>query len=425
MLIPMDITFPKMALVAQHIDSPKLEDVPAAIAAELARLNLGERVRPGMRVAVTAGSRGITGLPIILKTVVGELRRLGAEPFVVPAMGSHGGATAEGQIAVLTSLGVTEDAVGCPIHASMETVQIGETPEGVPVLMDRIAAGADGVVVVNRVKAHTDFTGPVESGMMKMMTIGLGKHQGALAAHRHSVRLSYPAVVASVAREVIRNGPILCGLGVIENGYDQTAEVVAAWPEDIEETEKALLVRSKALMPRVPFAQLDVLVVDEIGKEISGAGMDPNIIGRMPHADGPQVPVITRIVLRDLSAHTYGNGIGVGMADFATQRLVDKIDRRPTYINSITSQSTDKVRIPITAETDREAVEWALMTIGPVAAEQARVVRIQNTLHLERFYVSEALRAEVEANGNLEVIGEWVPMAFDADGMMQPDRVLG
>ncbi len=425
MLIPMDITFPKMALVAQHIDSQKLEDVPEAIAAELARLKLAERVKPGMQVAVTAGSRGITGLPLILGAVVGELKRLGASPFVVPAMGSHGGATAEGQADVLASLGVTEETVGCPIHASMETVQIGETPEGVPVFMDRIAAGSDGVVVVNRVKAHTDFTGPVESGMMKMMTIGLGKHQGALAAHRHSVRLSYPVVVASVAREVIRNGPILCGLGVIENGYDQTAEVVAAWPEDIEETEKAMLLRSKALMPRIPFSRLDVLVVDEIGKEISGAGMDPNIIGRMPRTETEQSPKITRIVVRDLSSHTYGNGLGVGMADFAARRLVDKLDYRPMYINSITSQSTDKVRVPITAETDREAVEWALMTIGPVAAEQARVARIQNTLHLERFYVSEALRPEVEANGNLEIIGAWAPMAFDADGAMQPDRVLG
>jgi len=265
----------------------------------------------------------------------------------------------------------------------------------------------------------------VESGLMKMMTIGLGKHRGALAAHRHSVRLGYPAVVAAVAREVIRRGPLLFGLGIIENGYDQTAEVVAVWPDQIEETEKAMLLRSKALMPRIPFAQLDILVVDELGKEISGAGMDPNIIGRKSHSDGPQSPAITRIVVRDLSAYTYGNGIGIGMADFTTQRLVDKLDRRPTYINSLTSQSTDKARIAITAATDREAVEWAFMTIGPVEPEQARVVRIQNTLHLERFYASEALRSEIEANPALQIIGGWQPPVFAADGALQPDRVLG
>jgi hypothetical protein len=420
----MDIRFPKIALVAQHIESPRLEDVPGAIRAEMARLNLAERVRPGMRVAVTAGSRGITGIPVILNTVVGELMRLGAEPFVVPAMGSHGGATAEGQAEVLRSLGVTEETLGCPIRASMETAQIGQTPEGVPVFIDRIAASSDGIVVINRVKAHTDFTGPVESGMMKMMTIGLGKHQGALTAHRYSVRLGYPMVVAAVAREVIRRAPLLFGLGIIENAYDQTAEVVAVWPGEIEETEKAMLLRSKALMPRIPFPHLDILVVDEIGKEISGAGMDPNIIGRLPRSDGSQWPVITRIVLRDLSEHTYGNGIGIGMADFVTQRLVDKLDRRPTYINSLTAQSTDKARIPITAATDREAVEWAFMTVGPVESDRARVVRIQNTLHLERFYASEALRPEIEADPALEVVANWQPLAFAADGMLHPGRVL-
>jgi hypothetical protein len=236
--------------------------------------------------------------------------------------------------------------------------------------------------------------------------------------------LGYPVVVAAVGREVIRRAPLLFGLGIIENGYDQTAEVVAVWPDELEETEKAMLLRSKALMPRIPFPQLDILVVDEIGKEISGAGMDPNIIGRLPRSDGSQWPVITRIVLRDLSEHTYGNGIGIGMADFVTQRLVDKLDRRPTYINSLTSQSTDKVRIPITAATDREAVEWAFMTVGPVESDQARVMRIQNTLHLQRFYASEALRPEIEADPALEVIADWQPMAFAADGMMHPGRVL-
>jgi hypothetical protein len=378
-----------------------------------------------MRVAITAGSRGITGIPAILATVVEELRRFGAEPFVVPAMGSHGGATAEGQTAVLYSLGITEEAVGCPIRATMETVQLGVTSEGIPVFLDRLAAEADGIVVVNRVKAHTDFSGPVESGLMKMLTIGLGKHRGALAAHSHSVRLTYPVVVASVAREVIRRAPLLFGLALIENAYDQTAEVVGVRPADFEQTEQALLLRAKALMARLPFDRIDVLIVDEIGKEVSGAGLDPNVIGRMPHADGPQTPVITRIVLRDLSPRTYGNAIGVGLGDYTTRRLVDKIDPHPTYINTLTSISPDKARIPMTAETDREAVEWALMTIGPVDPAQARVVRIQNTLHLERLYISEALHVEAEAHPALELIGPWAPMQFDDAGALSPDRVIG
>jgi len=424
MLIPMDVTFPNMALVAQRLHSPQLDNPPEAIRAAIAQLGPEARMRPGMRVAVTAGSRGINDIPLILSTVVRELRQRGAEPFIVPAMGSHGGATPEGQLAVLHTLGITEEVVGCPIHSSLETVQLGETPDGVPVFIDRLAAEAEGIVVVNRIKAHTDFRGPVESGLMKMMTIGLGKHRGALTAHRHAARLTYSVVVASIAREVIRRAPLLFGLGLIENAYDQMAEVVAVWPEEIEKTEEGMLLRAKALMPRLPFHQLDILVVDEIGKDISGAGMDPNVIGRLPNTDGPQTLSIRRIFVRDLSSRSYGNGIGIGMADFTTQRFVDKFDRRPTYINALTSGSTDKVSIPAVAQTDREAIEWAFMTIGPVASQMSRVARIQNTLHLERFYASEALREEVEANPALEVLSEWAPMRFDADGGLQPERVL-
>ncbi|MDP3047292.1 MAG: lactate racemase domain-containing protein, partial [Chloroflexota bacterium] len=337
MLIPMDITYPDVALVEQHINTPRVADVPGAIRAEMARLGVSERVRPGMRVAITAGSRGITGIAAILATVIGELKRLGAEPFIVPCMGSHGGATAQGQVAVLHSLGVTEEAVGCPIRSSMDTVQIGETEQGIPVLIDSLAAGADGIVAVNRIKAHTEYTGPVESGWMKMLTIGLGKHQGALMAHRNAVQIAYREAIVAVAREIIRRAPLLFGLGLVENAYDQTAEVVAAWPQQFEETEKALLQRAKSLMPRLPFQRLDILVVDEIGKEISGSGMDPNVIGRRMVFGEPEPPgpSIIRIVARDLSENTYGSGIGIGLADFTTQRLVDKLDHRPTYINCL------------------------------------------------------------------------------------------
>ena len=425
MLIPIDITYPRIALVEQAIPTPRVDDVPGAIRAELARLGVAAQVRPGMRVAVTAGSRGINGIPVILRTVVAELQRLGAEPFLVPTMGSHGGATAEGQVAVLHSLGITEAAVGCPIHSSMATVQIGETPEGIPVHIDKLASQSDGIVVVSRIKAHTDFTGPVESGWMKMLTIGLGKHAGALMAHKHAVQLSHAVAFTSVARAMIRRANLLFGLGVIENANDETAEVVAAWPHDFEETEHALLPRAKALMPRIPFDRLDVLVVDEIGKEFSGTGMDTNIIGRrlIFGEPAPTSPVITRIVVRDLSRHSYGNGIGLGMADFTTQRLLDRLDRRPMYINSLTAMAPENSRIPMTAASDREAIEWAFLTAGNVPPPAARWVRIANTLHLDRFYVSEALRSEVAADHCLRVVGDWQPMAFDELGNLLPERI--
>jgi hypothetical protein len=414
-----------MAWVEQHIATPRVDDVPGAIRAEMQHLGVASKVRPGMRVAITAGSRGITGIAAILATVVSELKRLGAVPFLVPAMGSHGGATAEGQVSVLNTLGITEQIMGCPIYSSMDTVQIGQTPEGIPVLIDKIAWSADGIVVVNRIKAHTEYTGPVESGWMKMLTIGLGKHQGALMAHRNAIQLTYPVAIVAVAREIIRKAPLLFGLGVIENAYDQTAEVIAALPQDFEETEKAVLQRAKALMPRLPFPKLDILIVDEIGKELSGAGMDPNVIGRrMVFGEAePTSPVITRIVLRDLTEKTYGSGIGLGLADFVTQRLVDKLDHRPTYINCLTAMAPEKGRIPMTAQTDREAVEWAFITAGAVEPPRARVLRIKNTLHPERLYASEALLPEIQANSNLKIVGAWQPMAFDAAGMLQPERM--
>jgi hypothetical protein len=425
MLIPVDITFPRMALVEQRIATPRVDDVPSAIRAEMQRLGVATKVRPGMRVAITAGSRGITGIATILATVVGELKRLGAEPFLIPAMGSHGGATAEGQVAVLNSLGITEPAMGCPIRSSMETAQIGQTPEGIPVLIDQIAAGADGIVVINRIKAHTEYTGPVESGWMKMLTIGLGKHQGALMAHRNAVQLTYPVAIVSVAREIIRQAPLLFGLGVIENAYDQTAEVIAAWPQDFEKIEQAALQRAKELMPRLPFPKLDILIVDEIGKEISGSGMDPNVIGRrMVFGEAePTSPVITRIVLRDLTDKTYGSGIGLGLADFVTQRLVDKLDHRPTYINCLTAMAPEKGRVPMTGQTDREVMEWAFVTAGAVEPPRAKVVRIKNTLHPERFFASEALLPEIQANSSLKIVGEWQPMSFDGAGVLQPERM--
>lgn len=421
-MIPIDIALPTVALVEQQIAMPRLSDVAEAVRAEMARLGVAGRVRPGMAVAVTAGSRGIANIPLILATVVAELRRMGANPFLVPCMGSHGGATPAGQIEVLRSLGITEETVGCPIRASMETVQIGVSAEGIPVFQDRLAFESDGIVVVNRIKAHTDFTGPVESGLMKMLTIGLGKHRGALAAHRHAIRYTYRVVIVSIAREVIRRSPLLFGLGLVENARDETAIVTAAWPEDFEAVERDLLRRAKELMARLPFHQLDALLIDRMGKEISGSGMDSNVLGRrIVFGEGePDSPRITRIAVCDLTEASHGNAVGVGLADFTTQRLVDKIDRTQMYINGLTSGSPERARLPMVAADDRQATEWTLMTCGAVDTSRARLVRIQDTLHLSRFYASAALLPDIEADGRLKIVGPWAPLAFDAAGHLAP-----
>jgi hypothetical protein len=421
-MIPLDIAFPKVALIEQHIETPRLMNVPGAVRAEMARLGVAGRIRPGMNIAVTAGSRGITGISVILATVVAELKRLGAVPFLVPCMGSHGGATAEGQIEVLNSLDVTPANVGCPIRASMEAVQIGVTPEGIPVFQDKIAFSSDGIVVVNRIKAHTDFTGPVESGLMKMLTIGLGKHIGALAAHRNAIRHTYRVVIASMAREVISRAPLLFGLGVVENARDETAILRAIWPQDFEEEERSLLLQAKELMPRLPFDQLDVLLIDEMGKEISGTGMDSNVLGRrIVFGEGePDRPRITRIAVCNLTDKSHGNAIGIGLADYTTRRLADKIDRRQMYVNGLTSGSPERARLPMVANHDREATEWALMTCGAVDTSRARLVRIKNTLHMTRIYASEALLPDIQADARLQVIGDWQRLSFDASGILQP-----
>ncbi|HEX9118712.1 MAG TPA: lactate racemase domain-containing protein [Anaerolineae bacterium] len=407
------------------IPSPTLADPAAATRSALAALPAAKHILPGMRVAVGAGSRGIADYDVIVRTVCEELKRLGAEVFIVPAMGSHGGATAEGQVGVLASLGIDEASTGAPILASMETVQLGETAEGIPVLLDKIAADSDGIVVVNRIKPHTEFTGPVQSGLLKMLVIGAGKHQGALAAHRYSVTRRWRNAGPAVARELIRKAPLLCGLGILENAYDETAEVVAVWPEDFEAVEAGLLQRACELLPRLPFDQLDILIVDESGKEMSGSGMDTNIIGRRMIVGEPEpdTPKITRIVLRSLSEHTYGNAIGVGLADFVTRRVSDRIDLRPTYINCLTAMTPEKARLPMTGENDREAIEWAFLTMGPVAPEWARVVRIQNTLHPDLFYASEALWPEIQANPRLRICGEPEALRYDDGGWLAPDKM--
>ncbi len=404
------MTLPRMYRIRQKLDPPVVAGVAAAVRTEIAALDLRGRLKPGGRIAVTGGSRGVANIATILKATCGALKELGANPFIVPAMGSHGGATAEGQLKVLARYGVTPENMGVSILASMETVEIGRMSWGLPVLVDRHASEADHIVLVNRVKPHTNFRCHVESGLMKMLVIGLGKHQGALLAHRAAVDIGLDRMVPEVGRYSLGKLPILFGLGTVENARHQTARVKAMLPEVLEETESHLLKEAWHLLGRIPFDFLHLLIVDEIGKEISGTGMDPNVIGRMyffPNEE-PKSPRYVRILVRDLTATTAGNAVGMGLADFGTRRLANKVNFQYTYTNALTGLSPMRSKLPIIFETDREAIQGALLTIGLTEPRDAKVARIRNTLALEYLQVSEALLSEIRGRSDLEVLeGPW------------------
>jgi len=395
-----------MYRIRQKFDPPVVADVAATVRAEIGRLDLRGRLKPGGRVAVTGGSRGVADIAVILRATCDSLKDLGAQPFIVPAMGSHGGATAEGQLQVLARYGVTPESMGVPILSSMETVEIGRMSWGLPVLVDRYAYGADHIVLVNRVKPHTNFRCHVESGLMKMLVIGLGKHQGALLAHRAAVDIGLDRMVPEVGRFSLSMLPILFGLGTVENARHQTARVQAMLPEELEQVESHLLQEAWRLLGRIPFDFLHLLIVDEMGKEISGTGMDPNVLGRMyffPNEE-PKSPRYIRILVRDLTAKTAGNAVGMGLADFGTRRLANKVNFHYTYTNSLTGLSPMRSKLPIIFETDREAIEGALKTVGLTEPPDAKVARIRNTLALEYLQASEALLPEIKERSDLEIL---------------------
>jgi hypothetical protein len=408
-----------MVRVKQTFQGPVIHDVPAAVRAALGRLLLP--VRPGQSVALTVGSRGVVNIAAIVRATVDHLRDLGARPFIIPAMGSHGGGTADGQRAVLEHYGVTETSMGCPIRATMEVVQVGEVL-GLPIWLDRHAAEADWVGVINRVKPHTGFAGDIGSGLFKMMTIGMGKHRGAVQAHRANIRLGYERMITALGREMLRTGRIAFGLGVVENSYDETALVEAFLPDGLEAGERELLRKARAWMAKLPFDPIDLLIVDEMGKDVSGTGMDTNVIGR--HTTWFERPFtsprITFIVVCDTTANTYGNATGIGLADFTTRRLADKIDWEPTYVNALTACSPGGPKLPTVLDSARDAVAVALSCLGLERVEDARVVRIQNTLRLAEVDVSEACLAELGGRDDLAPLGEPAELTFAADGSLPP-----
>jgi hypothetical protein len=417
--LPRAARLPRMVRVKQQFPGPMLPDVAAAVHRTLGGLALP--VRAGQTVALSVGSRGIVDIAVVVRAAVDHLKGLGARPFVFPAMGSHGGGTAEGQRAVLERYGVTEATMGCPVRATMDVVQVGEVL-GLPIWLDRYAAEADWIGVVNRVKPHTGFAGEIGSGLFKMMTIGMGKHRGAIQAHRANIRLGYETMIVALGREMLRRARIAFGLGIVENGYDETALVEALLPEELEAGERRLLRQAKAWMAGLPFDPIDLLIVDEIGKEISGSGMDTNVTGR--HATFFERPFthprVTFIVVCDLSANTHGNATGIGNADFTTRRAAEKIDWQPTYINALTACSPRGARLPAVLPTARDAIGVALECLGLERGEDARVVRIRNTLRLAEVEVSEALLPELETRADLTRLGDPAPFAFDEAGALAP-----
>jgi len=414
------MSLPLMLRVRQRFDAPRVADVAGAVRAELARIGLRAFVHPGETVAVTAGSRGIANIAVILRTVVEALKEAGARPFIVPAMGSHGGATADGQRAILEGFGITESFVGAPIRPSMDTIQLGTTPDGIPLHFARAAHDADRIVVVNRVKPHTNFSGTIESGLIKMMLIGLGKHVGAATCHRAIVDHSFEHVARSAGRVLLGCCRVALGLAIVENGYDQTAHVEAVLPAAFEDREQALLVLARQWLPRLPIRRPDLLIVDQMGKNVSGSGMDTNVIGRKPHGTGDWDPGVKRLFVRELTPETHGNAYGIGLADFTTARLVRAIDRRATALNCLTASHPEAAAIPMHFDTDREAIDAALGTVGLGPPERARIVRIENTLRLVEVDVSEACRADLAGRADVEILGPPRPLAFDHEDNLLP-----
>lgn len=419
----MTTTLPQMFRVRQLFDGPRVDDVPAEVERQLAALNLQERISPGQSVAVSCGSRGIANIHLIIKAIAGHLNGIGAEPFIVPAMGSHGGGTAEGQRAVIESYGVTEEFVGCPIRSSMETVVVCETEEGFPVHFDRTAYEADHVVVCNRVKPHTNFVGEIESGLMKMMLIGLGKHAGAKIYHRAILDYSFGQIVRSVGRRVLKQCSIVAGVALVENSYDETARIAAVAPEEFEQREKELLVSAKKWMPRLLLREVDLLLIDRIGKNISGTGMDTNVIGRKfsdSDVDGEEMANVRRIVIRGLTPESHGNATGIGIADFCKTRLVEEMDVEATQINCLTGGSPSGAKVPIHYETDRQLLDMALPTIGLTEPQDAKMQWIQDTLHLREIECSAAYLEEAQGRDDLEILTELRDLPLDEEGNL-PD----
>jgi uncharacterized protein (DUF362 family) len=410
---------PNWALVHHTFDPGEIDDVDQAVREAVASVE--GAIRPGQRVCLAVGSRGIDRIAEVVRAAVTTIRGLAADVFVVPAMGSHGGATAEGQVEVLASLGIREDTIGCEIRSSMETIQIGEVEGRIPVFIDRHAhEEADVIIPINRVKPHTDFSGPVESGLLKMISIGLGKQHGADTFHSEGFA-TFAELIPAVAEFTLARENIPFGLALVENGYARLRRIEAVPASRMYARERELREEADGFLARLPMAELDVLVIDRIGKDISGLGMDSNVVGRYYTGPTGRPPAIQRIVVRDLSDETEGNAVGIGMADVILRRVVDRMDPVKTYMNCITAKTPEGARIAMMVDTDREALDVAIACCLRVDPATARVARILDTKHLEWFYATEPVLADLANDNSSEILGTSRPIAFDAKGRFIDD----
>lgn len=420
--------YPDIFRIRQTFERPIVTDISAEVESQLIALTLKGSISPGDTVAITAGSRGIANIHLIIKAIVDHFKGLGAKPFIVPAMGSHGGGTAEAQRGIIEGYGITEEFCGCPIKASMETIIVCNAAEGFPVHFDKYASEADHVVVCGRVKPHTNFFGDIQSGLMKMMLIGLGKHNGARIYHRAIKDYPFGQIVRSVGTEVLAKCNVIAGVGIVENAYDETAKIKAVAPHEFEEREKELLVLAKQWLPRLPFDTCDLLLVDQIGKNISGTGLDTNVVGRKDgwHLPGAnETPKVRLIGIRGLTEETHGNGCGIGNVEFALTRAVEQTNLEITRINCLTGGEAAGAAIPINYPTDREVLNAALPLIGLTAPSDAKLMWIQDTLHVSEMECSVAYLEEARQRDDLEIIVEPRPLPLDRNGMLPEVSTLG
>ena len=408
--------FPKLYLAKQTFARPRVEAIKSTVYQELEKLGIKKRLPKGAKVAITAGSRGINKIVEMTRITVDYLKENGFEPRLIAAMGSHGGGTAEGQREILNSLGMTADAVGAPVLVGAETVEVGKTAQGLTAYINRHVLDVDGVIVLNRIKSHTALVGDMQSGLTKMCVVGLGGPSGAQQFHSLGIR-ELPACLREIGTILIEKTPILGGLAIIENGFEETAHIIGVEARKFIEEEPKLLATAVKLMPLLPADKLDILVIEEMGKDYSGTGIDTTVVGRfrVKGEPEPETPFIKRIVLLDISEGSHGNANGIGLADLVTDKLVSKVDLKSTYLNVITTGFVQRCFTPLHFPSERETIEMAIASLGRIAAKDLRLMIIATTLHLEKVYVSEALVAELKTRPGVEVAAEPVALEFDAD----------
>ncbi|MCE5337039.1 MAG: nickel-dependent lactate racemase [Desulfobacteraceae bacterium] len=410
----MPTDYPKMYRVRQQFSASAIEDVQKAVRDEFAQRDFSGKIRPGQKVAVAVGSRGIHDIVEIVSVAVECLKDMGLDPFIVPAMGSHGGATAEGQEQVLKHLGIEESTVKAPVVSSMDVVSLGHIENGAEVFVSKDVLETDHVVVINRVKPHTAFRADVESGLCKMLAVGCGKHEGALNMHKYGLAAS----IKPAAELILKRAPVLCGLAIVENSLDLPTTIKLAAAEEFVEVDRRLLVDARRLLPRIPVEQLDILIINEMGKNISGGGIDPNVIGFWRREGGPRTPDFRTLILLDITDQSHGNALGIGVVDLTSKRVMEKVDLQVTYTNALTTGIWRAVRLPITLENDRAVLDAALRHVTDIS--KVRMARIASSLSLEYLWVSEAVMKELKGNDSVEVDETPLSIAFDANGMMLP-----